>query len=180
MDTAENTAHSPIVLPERATTAEALQLFDRLDTADLDFMLGRWRGSGLPTDHPLDGLLETIGWYGKEFVDFDNVHPLLFSDDSEIFKVDPNPTITNLGLRFPAPTNDNLKPIYSTMSKLLKTEDSKARIRMMEYRDRLSATMIYDYLPIHDVFRKVDDNTVLGLMDWKDMPQPFFFSLKRD
>ena len=43
-------------------------------------MVGRWRGSGLPTGSPLDGLLESYGWYGKEFVDAETVHPLLFRD----------------------------------------------------------------------------------------------------
>ena len=43
-------------------------------------MFGRWRGRGLHTNHPLDGLLETFGWYGKEFVDAETVHPLLFLD----------------------------------------------------------------------------------------------------
>ena len=43
-------------------------------------MLGRWRGSGLPTGSPLDGMLEGFGWYGKEFLDEENVHPLLFAD----------------------------------------------------------------------------------------------------
>jgi hypothetical protein len=40
--------------------------------------------------------------------------------------------------------------------------------------------MIYDTLPINDSFRKVDDNTVLGLMGFKDIPQPFFFLLRRE
>ena len=168
-----------VLQQKKASSSEALAIFDELETVDTEFMLGRWQGTGFDTAHPMDGLLETIGWYGKEFIDADNVHPLLFSDGKEIFNVDPNPLITDLGLRFPMPKNDNLKPFYSTMSKLLTTKESKARVRMMEYRDRLSATMIYDYLPIHDVFRKIDDNTVLGLMDWKGMPQPFFFILNR-
>jgi hypothetical protein len=62
---------------------------------------------------------------------------------------------------------------------LLKTEESQARLRMMDYRGKVSATMIYDHLPINDSFRQVDDNTVLGIMDWKKSPQPFFFVLKR-
>ena len=40
--------------------------------------------------------------------------------------------------------------------------------------------MIYDSLPINDVFRKVDDHTVLGLMDLKGMKDPFFFVLTRE
>ncbi|MEM8722175.1 MAG: DUF4334 domain-containing protein [Cyanobacteria bacterium P01_G01_bin.39] len=168
-----------ILQQENTTTEEALRLFDGLDTVDLEFMIGKWKGSGFNTNHPLDGLLETIGWYGKEFVNPDCVHPLLFADGESIFKVDPNPLITEMGLGVSIPKNPSLKPFYQGMSKLLETEKSKARIRMMQYRDRLSATMIYDYLPIHDAFRKLDDNTVLGLMDWKGMSQPFFFILKR-
>jgi Domain of unknown function (DUF4334)/GXWXG protein len=164
----------------QTTTEAALQLFDELDPVDLEFIIGRWKGSGFHTNHQMDGLLEAFNWYGKEFISADCVHPLLFSDGKSIFKVDPNPLLMNLGLSLPIPKNDALKPFYSAMNKLLKTEESKARIRMMEHRGKVSATMIYDYLPINDVFRKVDENTVLGLMDFKGMPQPFFFTLNRE
>ena len=50
---------------------------------------------------------------------------------------------------------------------------------MMEYRGKVTATMVYDYLPINDSFRKIDENTVLGIMDYKIYPQPFFFILER-
>ena len=168
-----------IAQQEKTTTEEALQLFDELEPVNIEFMIGRWQGSGFPTGHQMDGLLEAMNWYGKEFVSAEQVHPLLFSDGNSIFRVDPNPTLTNLGLNFSMPKSDALKPLYGVMSKMLKTEESKARLRLMEYRGKVSATMIYDYLPINDVFRKVDDNTVLGLMDFKAMPQPFFFVLKR-
>ena len=164
---------------EKTNTDEALKLFDDLGTVDVDFMMGRWKGKGFHTNHPMDGLLETIGWYGKEFVSADCVHPLLFSDGNNIFKVDSNPIAMNLGLSITIPKNDALKPFYSSMSKILKTEKSKARVRMMEYRGKISATMIYDYLPINDIFRKVDENIVLGLMDFKGMEKPFFFVLNR-
>jgi hypothetical protein len=51
---------------------------------------------------------------------------------------------------------------------------------MIEYRGRTTAAMLYDDLPINDVFRKIDDNNVLGIMDLKGMAQPFFFRLARD
>jgi len=162
------------------TTDNALTLFDELEGVDLDFMMGRWKGSGFKTHHRMDGLLETIGWYGKEFISPDCVHPLLFSDGNNLYKVDPNPTVFNLGFSLDLPQKESLKPLYIAMSKLLKTEESKARVRMMEYRGKLSATMVYDYLPINDVFRKVDDETLLGLMDFKGMEQPFFFILNRN
>jgi Domain of unknown function (DUF4334)/GXWXG protein len=168
-----------IVQQGTTSTDAALQLFDELDTVDLEFMMGRWKGSGFHTNHPLDGLLEAFNWYGKEFIDPDCVHPLLFADSDRIYNVNPDPTLTNVGFSLPIPKHETLKPLYSAMTKMLKTEKSQARLRMMEYRQKISATMIYDRLPIHDIFRKVDENTVLGLMDYKEIEQPFFFVLKR-
>ncbi|MDJ0533412.1 MAG: DUF4334 domain-containing protein [Xenococcaceae cyanobacterium MO_207.B15] len=128
----------------------------------------------------MGGSIEGSNWYGKEFVDSENVHPLLFLDSQgKVFKVAPNPTAMNWVLRFPLPKNDSLKPLLMLINSFLKTEKSQARLRMMEYRGKVSATMIYDYLPINDSFRKVDENTVLGIMDYKNSPQPFFFVLKR-
>ena len=178
METLEN--HQSILETGQTTTEKALQLFDTLEPVNLEFMFGRWRGSGLHTAHPMDGLLESSNWYGKEFVDSENVHPLLFlNSQGEVFKVAPNPTAMNWVLRFPIPKNDALKPLLMLINSLLKTEKSQARLRMMEYRGKVTATMIYDYLPINDSFRKVDDNTLLGIMDYKNSPQPFFFILKR-
>ncbi len=162
------------------TTEKALQLFDALEPVSLEFMLGRWQGSGLHTDHPMDGLLEASNWYGKEFIDPETVHPLLFLDTQrEIIKVAPQPIAMKWALSMPGIKSDFMKPLLGLTTSLLKTEQSQARLRMMEYRGKVSATMIYDYLPINDTFRKVDDNTVLGLMDFKESPQPFFFVLKR-
>ncbi len=163
------------------TSNEALALFDRLDTVDQKFMLGRWHGSGLPTNHPLDGLLETYNWYGKEFVDADHVNPLLFADaQGKLFKVNPAFMPTALAMRLPALKSQAAKGLFLLLSPLLRTTKSKARLRLTEYRGKVSATMIYDNLPIHDVFRKVDENTLMGVMDLKGVEQPFFFILRRD
>lgn len=169
-----------ILQTAKTTTEGALQLFDALESVNLDFMLGRWQGSGLHTSHPLDGLLEASNWYGKEFVNSENVHPLLFLDNNgKIIKVAPNPIAMNWVLKLPILKNDFMKPFLRLTNSLLKTEKSQARLRMMDYRGKVSATMLYDYLPINDSFRKVDDHTVLGIMDFKDLPQPYFFVLKR-
>lgn len=168
------------VLPERCTTSEALALFDSLAPVDLDFMFGRWKGQEVLTSHPMDGLLKLANWYGKEFISPECVHPLLFSSSSgEVFKVAPNPQMMKLALGLSIPENGIVKSASMLLTSLLKTKDSQARLRMMEYRGKLSATMMYDHLPIHDVFRKVSEHTVLGLMDYKEIQQPFFFGLKR-
>lgn len=164
----------------KATTKEALTQFDALEPVSLDFMRGRWRGSEIETAHPMNGLLAVSSWYGKEFIDPEHVHPLLCLDyQGSVIKVAPHPMAMGLALKMPMLKNKAMKPLFSLTGSLLKTEESQARLRMMEYRGKVSATMIYDHLPINDVFRKVDQNTVLGVMDFKDAPEPFFFVLKR-
>ncbi|AFY49380.1 hypothetical protein Nos7524_3589 [Nostoc sp. PCC 7524] len=178
METLEN--YQLILNTGHTTTEQALEIFDALEPVNLEFMFGRWQGSGLNTNHPMDGLLEIANWYGKEFIDSENVHPLLFLDSQEkIFRVAPNPTLMDWFLKVSIPKNNSLKPLFMPIIYLMKTENSQARLRMMEYRGKVAATMIYDYLPINDFFRKVDDNTVLGIMDYKNLTQPFFFMLKR-
>ena len=174
-------ANTQIIDTGKATTAEALELFDSLEPVNLDFMWGRWRGKGIDTDHPMDGMLEMSNWYGKEFVDAETVHPLLFADGhGEIFKVAPLATAMDMVLKLPMPNNPSFKPLLIALTSLFKTDKSQARLRMLKNRGKVTATMIYDYLPINDSFRKLDENRVFGIMDFKKIQQPFFFVLTRD
>lgn len=178
MNTIENL--NTILKTGKTTTAEALNLFDHLETVPLAFMFGKWQGSGLQTNHPMDGLLELFQWYGKEFVDPEQVHPLLFLNQAQkVIAIKPNPTLINLAVRWNFPKAKILNQVFQITLPLLITKTYNARLRMMEYRQKVSATMIYDDLPIQDHFRRVDDNTVLGVMDFKAVPQPFFFVLKK-
>ena len=56
----------------------------------------------------------------------------------------------------------------------------KARLRLTAYRGFVTATMCYDALPIADVFRKVDDDTLVGAMDLRGLQMPFMFVLRRE
>ena len=40
--------------------------------------------------------------------------------------------------------------------------------------------MIYDQLPINDVFRRLTDDAVIGAMDLRGSRRPYFFVLHRD
>jgi len=51
---------------------------------------------------------------------------------------------------------------------------------MTEYRGVVSATMIYEALPINDLFRRVDRDTVIGAMDMRGHAAPFLFVLRRE
>lgn len=70
--------------------------------------------------------------------------------------------------------------LFQTLLPFLATSRSAARLRMSTYRGQSSATMIYDQLPIHDVFRQINQDAVLGVMDRKGMNLPFFFILQRE
>lgn len=167
------------------TTPEAaLALFDGLAPVPLVAMTGTWRGAEFPSGHPLDGLLAASGWYGKRFVDAETVDPLLFytADRSQAFALDPGKLPVRLDhlMRWPLPRTAHLHRLVLAARPLLQTHQPKARLRLTEYRGRASATMIYDDLPILDVFRQVDADTVLGVMDLRGLVQPYFFVLRRD
>ncbi|MEL6345574.1 MAG: DUF4334 domain-containing protein [Myxococcota bacterium] len=167
-------------IPTQMHRDDALSWFDSLATVPLDFMLGDWEGAGIATDHPMDGLLETYGWVGKSFVNADHVHPLLFSDGrGGTFRGNPSRMPMDLALRWPLLKQPWLGPLMRIGRPLLETTRSAARLRMTEHRGKVSATMCYDFLPIHDVFRMIDEDRVLGLMDYKATPLPFFFTLRR-
>jgi hypothetical protein len=145
-------------------------------------MLGRWRGSGLPTGSRLDGLLEAYGWYGKEFIGAESVHPLLFRGrDGRPHPVDP--ALIPIGLLRDHAGLARLWPVRWVVGRLrplLYTNRPKVRLRSVEHRGVTTAAMVYDALPIIDVFRRVGPDVVLGAMDMRGLPAPFFFVLERD
>lgn len=53
----------------------------------------------------------------------------------------------------------------------------QARLRMVQFRGQLTATMIYDQHPICDHFKRIDAATLLGVMDRKGDPFPLYFWL---
>ncbi len=164
-------------------TKEALEIFDGLEPVDAAFMLGAWQGEGFATGHPLDGVLEIYHWQGKRFEDAETVHPLVFhSLWGGLTSVHPLWMLPVFGLLDKPPALARWPlwgRIFQFLLPLCSTRKGRARLRMTEYRGKLSATMVYDHLPINDVFRKMDANTVLGAMDKKGATAPFFFVLRR-
>jgi hypothetical protein len=61
----------------------------------------------------------------------------------------------------------------------VRTKRHRARLRAVEHRGVVTAAMVYDHLPIIDVFRRVDDRTLLGAMDLRGAA-PYFFILEKD
>ncbi|MEU4375632.1 MULTISPECIES: DUF4334 domain-containing protein [Pseudonocardia] len=169
-------------LTHGATLEEGLGFFDALPAVGVAEMLGDWSGGEIPTGNPMDGLLGRFGWHGKRFDGVDDVHPLVM-DHPRGGRFSLNPALVPLPalLRHPAALrNATLARIARTAGPALATRAPKARLRTTEYRGVASATMCYDDLPIHDVFRRVDDATVLGAMDMRGLTHPFLFFLRRE
>ncbi|MGE2734057.1 DUF4334 domain-containing protein [Mycolicibacterium vaccae] len=177
------------VLADVPTTAQdALALFDSLPPVDTDAMIGTWHGAEVPTGHRLDGLLAASGWWGKQFVDAECVHPLLFptADGRALWPLNPAPAFAGMGVatRLPGLTRAGFGKPITTLRPALHARGPKARLRTTRYRGVDTATMIYDQVPVNDVFRLLDDSagkrTVLGAMDMRGFSTPYFFALQRD
>ncbi|MCQ2000964.1 DUF4334 domain-containing protein [Arthrobacter zhaoxinii] len=160
----------------------ALAFFDSLPPVQVPELNGSWRGTEVPTGHRLAGLLEPLGWYGKRFDGAEEVFPLVFSGSGGgVFNVNPALVPLSAVLRFgPLLRKPDVLAAVRPALRAARTRRPGARLRMTEYRGVLSASMIYDALPVLDVFRRVDARTVLGAMDLRGPGAPFFFALRRD
>lgn len=173
------------ILPHApSTTAEASALFDAAEPVEPTFMIGTWRGDELPTGHPVDGLLAVSGWWGKQFVDAETVHPLLFPtrDGSALWPMNPAVAFAGMGVatKLPGVQSRSFAGAVSLLRPVVRTRSARARLRSTEYRGRVSATMVYDQVPINDIFRKLSDTAVIGAMDLRGSRRPYFFVLRRD
>jgi len=123
-----------------------------LPPATIDQMIGEWRGGEFVTGHKMNGLLEKARWFGKSFRSATDVQPLVCLDDD--------------GNKF-----SNIK-----------LGKGEASLWAEEFRGEVVATMVYDGQPTHDHFKRVDADTVLGIMNGKgvlDNGKYFYFYLER-
>lgn len=180
MTTHKNATDELAVLEQGTDPETALAFFDSLPAVTCDELRGRYRGRELLTGHPMDGLLEASGWYGKQFDGVDQVHPLLFQNKGgDIFAVEPRKMPLGVAPRIPAAVVDRSQGAVGVLKAALQTKKHRARLRAVEYRGVVSAAMVYDHLPIIDVFRRVDADTLLGVMDLRDSA-PYVFVLQLD
>ena len=167
-------------LPLRLTQTQANELFDSLAPVRTDELRGLWQGREVFAGHPLEGLLSTCGWYGKRFDDDERVFPMVFArSNGTTFYANPARMPLSAGLNgLPKPL---IRLLFRCAYPWVATRTSGARLRTVEFRGVVSACMIYDRLAVMDIFRRLNDNTLLAIMDLKGdtSGKTFFFQLYR-
>jgi hypothetical protein len=132
--------------------AELDDFWAGLKPATIDGMMGEWKGGEFVTGHMMNGRLEKAGWYGKTFKTARDAQPLVCLDA------------------------DGNKFSNKEMGK------GEASLWLEDFRDEVTATMVYDGQPVHDHFKTVDDDTVMGIMNGKgvqDNGRYYYFYLER-
>ena len=131
-------------------------LWADLATATVPEMLGAWRGGDFATGHPASGLLTALRWHGKRFDSPADGHPLICTGaDGEL--------------------HSETKAAGGGGSSLWE----------VGFRGEVTATMVYDRMPVFDHFKKVDETTVMGIMNGKleayfGAPDLYYFWLERE
>ena len=109
------------------------------------------------------------------------MHPLLFGTRSGPRPVDPALVPMAVLRDRPGLAHSRAaRAAFRLARPLVTTSKPRARLRSVEHRGVQTAAMVYDALPIIDVFRRLSDDVRLGLMDLRGLPEPFFFVLRRE
>lgn len=132
--------------------SELDEFWAELKPAAIEEMLGEWKGGEFQTGHKMNGQLEKASWFGKTFTSVSDVQPLVCLDA------------------------DGNKFSNVEMGK------GEASLWLEDFRGEVTATMVYDGQPVHDHFKKIDDDAVMGIMNGKgvrDNGKYYYFYLER-
>src|SRR4051794_13235513 len=130
--------------------------WETLSPATIELMIGEWKGGEFVTGHRANGFMARLNWFGKTFHSDMDAEPLICLDAD--------------GNKF-----SNVEAMKGAASLWLE-----------EFRGEVTASMVYDGQPVHDHFKKVDDDTVMGIMNGKGAvdhssgsPRYLYFYLER-
>ena len=125
-----------------------------LAPVDVSEVLGRWKGDDFATGHPINGRLSSSRWYGKTFRSPSDAKPLVCYDAD-------GELFSNVELG-----------------------GGEASLWNVEFRGEVTATMVYDGRPVLDHIKRVDETTLMGIMNGKaehvlHRGQHYYFLLER-
>lgn len=139
--------------PGRVDPAELDEVWAELDPLRPEELLGTWRGSAFDTGHPAHLLLTSLSWHGKRFHSLDRVDPIVCRGED-------GELVAN---KEAAKGGASLWPV--------------------EFRGEVTATMVYDGQPILDHFKRIDADTLMGIMNGKGVLHEgahYYFALERE
>jgi hypothetical protein len=159
----------------------ALEEFGSLPPIARRELVGLWKGHGIPTGHPFDGVLENLGWFGKRFTPDMRADALLFrSGDQRLVAIDPKWIPLRLALRFHDVGRMRVASnLFSYLQRRLRARGPVASLKTMVFGGVESAAMVYDDQPIVDHFRQIDAERIMGAMTTKGDERIYFFELQR-
>jgi hypothetical protein len=168
------------VRPVREQQTE-LEKFRRLPPVEPREMVGLWKGRGIPTGHPFDGILENLGWFGKRFTPDMRADALLFRfGERRLVAIDPARIPLHLALRFHKVGRTGIaRNLFSTLQRGLRARGPVASLKTIVFAGVESTAMVYDDQPIVDYFRRIDEETIMGAMTIRGDDRVYFFELER-
>ena len=122
--------------------------YAELEAVNNEEIMGNWRGGMFKTGKLIDLTLKDYGVYSWVGKNFISQNKV----KALMHQV--------CGLRFNIPLLGN------------------AQVRQVEFRGKVSVGMIYNHLPIIDYFRRVDETTLMGVMDYKGRIPLYFYLYK--
>jgi hypothetical protein len=161
--------------------ASAISWFGSLPPVLPAEMVGVWQGEGIPSGHPLDGVLENLNWFGKRFHADLRADALLFQwRPGRLVPIEPAffPIRTVVGLAGFGRTFI-ARNWFSHLQKVFRARGTTASVGLRTVDGNETAAMAYDRQPVVDFFRRVGDNEVAGMMVVDGDERRFFFRLRR-
>lgn len=155
--------------------------FQSLEAVHPVEMLGLWKGVGIPSGHPLDGVLENLGWFGKRFHADMRVDALLFQwRPGRLVAIDPRYVPIRLVINLaPLGRTGLARNMFLHLRKAFRAKGTTASIMLQTFEQVASAAMVYDKQPIVDHFRRVSDDELVGMMCVHDDQRRYFFKLRQ-
>lgn len=159
----------------------AFETFRNLPPVETIELIGLWKGRGIATGHPLDGILENLGWFGKRFTLDLRADALLFqSAERRLTALDPSRIPMGLVLRLNGFGKTRVASnLFSYLRQRLVAHGPVATLKPLELDGVTSAALVYDRKPIIDHLRRIDTDTMMGMMVMKGEERRYFFRLER-
>ncbi|SEI18871.1 GXWXG protein [Rhizobium tibeticum] len=155
--------------------------FRSLEPVPLDDMIGLWRDVGIPSGHPLDGVLENLDWFGKRIRPDLRADALLFqwtgghpiAIEPAFFPIRQAIRFSSLGRTFIA------RNWFSYLHRAFRARGTTASLELRTLDGVETAAMVYDRQPIVDYLRLIADEEVAGMMCVEGDARRYFFRLRR-